>query len=121
MNYGPYSALPVKRQAKEECHMLQKCRRILRRRATLFLVDWLLIILFLIVWMVGSKPVPTERAIPYIKASGQVLVQLAELQGHSETETYAEPKWTLYGDGTLIFRTDPDDSLWRAQLSLNEI
>ncbi len=31
------------------------------------------------------------------------------------------PMWTLYGDGTLIFRTGPGDNLWRAQLSLSEI
>ncbi len=27
------------------------------------------------------------------------------------------PVWTLYGDGTLIFQTDPSDNLWRTQLS----
>ncbi|TMC22702.1 MAG: hypothetical protein E6J33_02475 [Chloroflexi bacterium] len=36
-------------------------------------------------------------------------------------ETYAEPEWVLYGDGTLIFRTDPHDKLRRAQLSPGEI
>ena len=101
--------------------MLQRYRRILRRRVRLSLMDWLLIVLFLIVWMVASRPVPTERAIPYIKTSGLVLVQLAKRPENSETETYAEPEWALYGDGTLIFRTDPDDSLWRAQLSPSEI
>jgi hypothetical protein len=84
-------------------------------------MDWLLIVLFLIIWMVARKPVPTERANPYIKTSGQVLVQLAELSEHAETETYAEPKWILYRDGTLIIRTDPDDNPWRAQLSPGEI
>ncbi len=107
--------------SKEECHMLQKYRRLLRRRVRLSLMDWLLIVLFLIVWMGVSKPVPKERAIPYIKTSGQVLVQLAKLPKHSETVTYAEPKWTLYRDGTLIFQTDPDDNSRRAQLSPGEI
>ena len=125
--------------------MLQRYRRMLRRRVRLSLVDWLLIVLFLIVWMVASRPVPTERAIPYNKTSGHVLVQpvswpdkdasaipynktsghvlvqLARLPENSETETYTEPKWTLYGDGTLIFRTDPHDNLRRAQLSPGEI
>ena len=104
--------------------MLQRYRRMLRRRVRLSLVDWLLIVLFLIVWMVASRPVspvPTERAIPYNKTSGHVLVQLARLPENSETETYTEPKWTLYGDGTLIFRTDPGDNLRRAQLSPGEI
>ena len=61
--------------------MLQRYRRMLRRRVRLSLMDWLLIVLFLIVWMVASRPVspvPTERAIPYIKTSGHVLVQLAK-------------------------------------------
>ena len=104
--------------------MLQRYRRMLRRRVRLSLMDWLLIVLFLIVWMVASRPVspvPTERAIPYNKTSGHVLVQLARLPENSETETYTEPKWTLYGDGTLIFRTDPGDNLRRAQLSPGEI
>ncbi len=72
--------------------MLQRYRRMLRRRVRLSLMDWLLIVLFLIVWMVASRPVspvPTERAIPYIKTSGHVLVQLAKRPEHSETETYA--------------------------------
>ena len=104
--------------------MLQRYRRMLRRRVRLSLMDWLLIVLFLIVWMVASRPVspvPTERAIPYIKTSGHVLVQLAKRPEHSETETYAEPEWVLYGDGTLIFRTDPHHNLRRAQLSPGEI
>ena len=104
--------------------MLQRYRRMLRRRVRLSLMDWLLIVLFLIVWMVASRPVspvPTERAIPYIKTSGHVLVQLAKRPENSEMETYAEPEWALYGDGTLIFRTDPGDNLRRAQLSPGEI
>ena len=101
--------------------MLQNYRRMLRRRATLSLVDWLLIVLFLFVWTVASQRVPTERAIPYIKTPGHIIVQLATFPEHADTETYAEPQWTLYGDGTLIFRTDPDDNLWRAQLSPGEI
>ena len=104
--------------------MLQRYRRMLRRRVRLSLMDWLLIVLFLIVWMVANRPVspvPTERAIPYIKTPGHIIVQLATFPEHADTETYAEPQWTLYGDGTLIFRTDPDDNLWRAQLSPGEI
>ena len=104
--------------------MLQRYRRMLRRRVRLSLMDWLLIVLFLIVWMVASRPVspvPTERAIPYIKTSGHVLVQLAKRPENSETETCTEPEWALYGDGTLIFRTDPHDNLRRAQLSPGEI
>ena len=104
--------------------MLQRYRRMLRRRVRLSLMDWLLIVLFLIVWMVASRPVspvPTERAIPYIKTSGHVLVQLAKLPEHPGAQMHTVPMWTLYGDGTLIFRTDPSDNLWRAQLSHSEI
>ncbi len=113
---------------------MQKYRRIQRRRAKLFLVDCLVIILFLIVWMVAREPVPTGRTIPYIKepvptgraipynkTPGHILVQLAKLPKLPEAEMHEVPKWTLYEDGTLIFRTDPSDNLWRAQLSFSEI
>ncbi len=102
---------------------MQKYRRIQRRRAKLFLVDCLVIILFLIVWMVArepvptgktipyiKEPVPTGRAIPYNKTPGHILVQLAKLPKLPEAEMHEVPKWTLYEDGTLIFRTDPSDN-----------
>src|SRR2546423_957921 len=100
---------------------MQKYRRILGRRATLFLIDWLVIVLFLTVWMVARKPVPTERAIPYINASDHILVQLAQLPKLAEADMHTVPMWILYGDGTLIFRTDPHDNVRRAQLSPGEI
>ncbi len=100
---------------------MQKYKRILGRRATFLLIDWLVIVVLLMVWMVARKPVPTERAIPYIKASERILVQLAKLPEHPGAQKHTEPMWTLYGDGTLIFRTDPSDTLWRAQLSPSEI
>jgi hypothetical protein len=100
---------------------MQKYRRILRRRATFLLIDWLVIVVFLTVWMVAREPVPTERAIPYNRASDHILVQLAKLPEHPGAQMHTVPMWTLYGDGTLIFRTDPGDNLWRAQLSPSEI
>lgn len=100
---------------------MQKHRRILVRRATFLLIDSLVIVVVLAVWMVARKPVQTERTIPYIKDSDHILVQLAKLPEHSGTQMHTVPMWTLYGDGTLIFRTDQGDSLWRAQLSLIEI
>ncbi len=100
---------------------MQKDRRLLRRRATFLLIDWLVIVVFLTVWMVARKPVPTERNIPYNRASDHILVQLAELPEHPGAQMHTVPMWTLYGDGTLIFRTDPGDNLWRAQLSPSEI
>ena len=100
---------------------MQKYRRLLRRRATFLLIDWLVIVVFLTVWMVARKPAPTERTIPYNRASDHILVQLAKLPEHPGAQMHTVPMWTLYGDGTLIFRTDPGDTLWRAQLSPSEI
>jgi len=100
---------------------MQKHRRILVRRATLLLIDSLVIVVVLTVWMVARKPVQTERTIPYINDSDHILVQLAKLPEHPGAQMHTVPMWTLYGDGTLIFRTDSGDSLWRAQLSLIEI
>jgi len=71
--------------------------------------------------MVARKPAPTERTIPYNRASDHILVQLAKLPEHPGVQMHTVPMWTLYGDGTLIFRTDPGDTLWRAQLSPSEI
>ena len=100
---------------------MQKDRRILGRRATFLLIDWLVIVVFLTVWMVARKPVPTERTISYNRASDHILVQLAKLPEHSGAQMHTVLMWTLYGDGTLIFRTDPGDNLWRAHLSPSEI
>ena len=104
---------------------MQKYRRILGRRATLFLIDLLVIVLFLTAWIVAAKPfsvttkpLPTERT---NNASDHILVQLAKLPEPSQAEMHTVQMWTLYGDGTLIFRTDPSDNLWRAQLSPREI
>src|SRR2546421_1759803 len=96
---------------------MQKYRCIFRWRTTSSLIDWLVIIIFLIIWMVARKPVPTERAIPYIKAPSHILVQLAELPDLAEAGTHTDPQWTLYGDGRLIFKADPSDTLWRVQLA----
>ena len=125
---------------------MQRYRRLLRRRAVLYLVDWLVIVLFFIVWIVARKPVPTERTISYnkspqipgartmqhwrvptertisySKAPGHILVQLAKFPELTRAETHTVPVWTLYGDGALIFRADPGDSLWRAQLAPGDI
>jgi hypothetical protein len=100
---------------------MQKDRRLLRRRATFLLIDSLVIVVFLTVWMVASKPVPTERTIPYNRASDHILVQLAKISKHSGAQMHTVSTWTLYGDGTLISRTDPGDALWRTQLSSREV
>lgn len=100
---------------------MQKCRCMLRRRATLHFINCLVILLLLTVLMVARKPVSPGKAIPYSKVPGHILVQLAELHEHAEGEIYTDPLWILYGDGTLIFKTDPSDTLWRAQLALGDI
>jgi hypothetical protein len=48
-------------------------------------------------------------------------VQLAELPKLAEAGTHTDPQWTLYGDGTLIFKQDPSGTLWRAQLAPGDI
>ncbi|OLC62352.1 MAG: hypothetical protein AUH89_01325 [Ktedonobacter sp. 13_1_40CM_4_52_4] len=96
---------------------MQKYRRMLRRRATFLLIDWLVVVVCLTVWMVTREPVPTKRTIHYNRASDHILVQLAKLPEHPGAQMRPEPMWTLYGDGTLIFQTDLSDNLWRAQLS----
>lgn len=100
---------------------MQKYRRIQRRRAVFHLIDWLVIVFFLIVWVVARKPVPTEKPISYVEESGHILVQLAEPSKHTEAGIHPDPQWTLYGDGTLIFKADPSDALWRAQLTPSDI
>jgi len=97
---------------------MQKYRHMLRRRAILALIDGLavLLILFLVI-VVARNPVPTSRPISYIKTPGHILVQLAELPELAGSDISTGREWTLYGDGTLVFRTDPADDLWRAQLS----
>jgi len=112
-------------------------------------VDWLVIVLLFGVWMVAvppslinhapttttstrhrtghsnlsssREPVPARRVISYNKASGHIIVQLAKLPELTRAEMHTVPVWTLYGDGTLIFRTDPSDALWRAQLAPADI
>ena len=125
---------------------MQKYRRRLRRRTVLYFVDWLVVVLFFIIWIVARKPgpierttsyskapqisgattmqhlqVPIERTISYNKAPGHILVRLAKLPELTAAEMYTVPVWTLYGDGTLIYRTDPGDALWRAQLAPGDI
>jgi len=96
---------------------MQKPRRKLRRQATISLIEGL-VILFALLWViVHSNQVSTGRAISYTKSSGHILVQLAELPELAGSEMINEQEWVLYGDGTLVFRTDPGDNLWRAQLS----
>jgi hypothetical protein len=100
---------------------MQKYRHILRRRAVFHLIDCLVIVFFLLVWVVARKPVPTEKPISYVKAPGHILVQLAEPPKLTKAGIHPDPQWTLYGDGTLIFKTDPSDTLWRAQLAPGDI
>src|SRR6266571_2817251 len=98
-------------------YAMQKYRRILRRRAILSLIDGLVIFIALLVLMVARNAVPTGKIISYNKASGHILVQLAELPELAGAKMHTALEWALSGDGTLIFRSDPGDDLWRAYLS----
>lgn len=100
---------------------MQKYRRRLRRLAILSFIEGLVILFVLLVLMVRRNPIPTDSAIPYLKAPGYILVQLAAPSGRPGAGRHIVPEWTLYGDGTLIFQTDPSDTLWRAQLSPGDI
>ena len=96
---------------------MHKSRGMLRRRAISSLIDGLVIFLVVLLVLVARNFVPTGRAISYTRTSGHILVQLAELPELAQAEMHTEQEWALYGDGTLIFRTDPGDDLWRAHLS----
>jgi hypothetical protein len=100
---------------------MQKYRCIQRRRAVFHLIDWLVIVFFIIVWLIDRKPVATGRVISYVKAPGHILVQLIEPFKLTKTGIQSDPQWTLYGDGTLIFKADPSDTYWRAQLTGGDI
>ncbi len=76
---------------------MQKYRRMLRRRATFLLIDWLVIVIFLTAWIVMRKPVPTERTISYNRASDHILVQLGKLPEHPRAQMHTVQMWTLYG------------------------
>lgn len=89
-------------------------------RANRFLIDGIVIALILAVWLVKGSA-PTSRPISYITGSGHILVQIAESPEPSRLTAHKVPKWTLYGDGTLLFQADPGDSVWHAQLSPGQI
>src|SRR5258706_8978413 len=96
---------------------MHKPGEMLRRRAISSFIDGLVIFLIVLLVLVARNFVPTGRAISYIRTSGHILVQLAELPELAQAEMHIEQEWALYGDGTLVFRTDPGDNLWRAHLS----
>jgi hypothetical protein len=84
-------------------------------------MEGFVILLVLLVLMVRGNFPPTGSAIPYPENPGDILVQLAVPPGRPGAERHTVPEWTLYGDGTLIFQSDPSDTLWRAQLSPGDI
>jgi hypothetical protein len=74
----------------------------------------------------GSTP-PTGAtagpAIAFDKQQGHILIQLFRVPGFVYPPINGVPDWTLYGDGTLIFKatTSNNSSLQQARLSANEI
>lgn len=62
----------------------------------------------------------------YNTAPGHVLIQLFQMPGFVFPALTAVPEWTLYGDGTLIFRADqpasaPPSGLLAAHLSSHDV
>jgi hypothetical protein len=100
---------------------MQKYRSILRRRAILSLLDWCVIVLCLLVWVVVKQPVPHASVLSYSQVPDHILVQLATLPGRAETQRPPDPLWTLYGDGRLVYKLDPSDTFWQAHLAPGDI
>lgn len=95
----------------------------LRRHAIIAFLEGFVILSILIFMIITRNSDARNHTIPYSKAPGHIIVQLAE---HPEPtgigpEMHTEQEWVLYGDGTLLFRKDPADDLWQAHLSLNSV
>ena len=91
----------------------------LRRHAIIAFLEGFVILSILILMIITRNSDTRNNTIPYSKAPGHIIVQLAE---HPEPtgigpEMHTEQEWVLYGDGTLLFRKDPADDLWQAHLS----
>jgi hypothetical protein len=75
----------------------------------------------------GTSSAPTGAtagsAISFDKQQGHILIQLFRVPGFVYPPINGVPDWTLYGDGTLIFKagTSNNSSLQQARLSANEI
>src|SRR5690349_8833273 len=100
-----------------------KTLRMLRRHAIIAFLEGFVVLSILIFMLITRNSGARNNAIPYSKAPGHIIVQLAE---HPEptgigTAMYTEQEWVLYGDGTLLFRKDPTDDLWQAHLSPNSV
>ncbi len=91
----------------------------LRRHEVIAFLEGFVVFSILISIIITRSSDARNNAIPYNKAPGHIIVQLAE---HPEptgtgTEMHTEQEWVLYGDGTLLFRKDPADDLWQTHLS----
>ncbi len=60
-------------------------------------------------------------AIPYHQGAGQIIVQLFPTPGFIYPPINGVPEWTLYGDGTLIFKPGASPVLMQAHLSRTEV
>jgi hypothetical protein len=88
----------------------------IKRSLALFLV-----LLIGILSACGSAGGSTKDEIPYDKQPGRILIQLFTGPGFVMLPMFAVPEWTLYGDGTLIYRSNKANQLQQAQLSSSEI
>ena len=93
--------------------------RMLRRHAIIAFLEGLIIFSILILMIINRNPDTSHNSIPYSKAPGHIIVQLAEHPEPTGTDPgmRTEQEWVLYGDGTLLFQKDPGDDLWQAHLS----
>ena len=66
----------------------------------------------------GSTP---GTSVPFDNEAGHVIVQLFSSPGFIYPPINGIPDWTLYGDGTLIFKSAPGTQLFQAQLSPGEV
>lgn len=91
----------------------------LRRQAIIAFMEGFVIFSILLLVLITRNPDAMNRAIPYARTPGHIIVQLAELPEPTGagTEMHTGQEWVLYGDGTLLFRKDPGDDLWQAHLS----
>lgn len=67
----------------------------------------------------GGNPTPP----PYKQGAGQILIRLIDAPGNIFPSANAIPEWELYGDGTLLYQSQPGRSgtLLQAQLQPTDV
>src|SRR6202035_1851019 len=75
--------------------------RMLRRQAIIAFVEGFVAFFILLLVIITRNPDATNRAIPYTRTPGHIIIQLTELPepNGAGSGMYAEQEWVLYGDG----------------------